>query len=220
MDLDVVRGDEFALYNRFMKKGTARIELVPGTHLFLVLWKTYRAMLAKADESKKQIHLGDSDFRVLEALLHKGPLPVNVIGQKVELTTGSITTAIDRLEEKWLVLRKNDSQDRRVRVVDLTPKGRRLIEKGYAQHRDHMEEAVSCLSQEQRRTLVELLKCLGKSNTEPAQARFGDDSESAVSGSLDSEVVTPLPRQGRARKVDKIGVEGPQSKPRRVARGR
>ena len=54
-------------------------------------------MLVKYDESKKNLGLCDSDFRVLEVLLHKGPLPVNVIGEKVELTTGSITTAVDRL---------------------------------------------------------------------------------------------------------------------------
>jgi MarR family transcriptional regulator, 2-MHQ and catechol-resistance regulon repressor len=138
-----------------------------ATHVFLVLWKTYRAMLAKADESKKNVGLGDSDFRVLEALLHKRPLPVNVIGEKVELTTGSITTAIDRMEAKWLVVRKNHPDDRRVRLVELTAKGRRLIEKAYAQHSIDMEKAMSVLSLEERSRLVELLKRLGKGKEEP-----------------------------------------------------
>jgi MarR family 2-MHQ and catechol resistance regulon transcriptional repressor len=132
-----------------------------GAHVFLVLWKTYRALLARADASKRRINLCDSDFRVLEALLHKGPLPVNVIGNKVDLTTGSITTAIDRLESKWLVVRKNHPQDRRVRIVELTTKGRRLIEKGYAQHRIDMEKAVRGLSREERSDLVDLLRRLG-----------------------------------------------------------
>jgi MarR family transcriptional regulator, 2-MHQ and catechol-resistance regulon repressor len=135
-----------------------------ATHVFLVLWKAYRAMLAKADESKKNVGLGDSDFRVLEALLHKGPLPVNVIGEKVELTTGSITTAIDRMEAKWLVLRKNHPEDRRVRLVELTAKGRRLIEKAYAQHSLDMEKAMGGLSHTERGELVDLLKRLGKAN--------------------------------------------------------
>jgi MarR family transcriptional regulator, 2-MHQ and catechol-resistance regulon repressor len=133
-----------------------------ATHVFLVLWKAYRAMLAKADESKKNVGLGDSDFRVLEALLHKGPLPVNVIGEKVELTTGSITTAVDRMEAKWLVVRKNHPEDRRVRLVELTAKGRRLIEKAYAQHAVDMERAMSGLSRGERAELVDLLKRLGK----------------------------------------------------------
>jgi MarR family transcriptional regulator, 2-MHQ and catechol-resistance regulon repressor len=139
-----------------------------ATHVFLVLWKTYRAMLAKAGKSIKKVGLCDSDFRVLEALLHKGPLPVNVIGEKVELTTGSITTAVDRMEAKWLVARKNHPDDRRVRLVELTAKGRRLIEKAYTQHAMDMEQAVSVLSREHRAVLVDLLKRLGKGKEKAA----------------------------------------------------
>jgi MarR family 2-MHQ and catechol resistance regulon transcriptional repressor len=142
------------------------LQKTQGTHVFLVLWKTYRAMLAKADESKKNVGLCDSDFRVLEVLLHKGPLPVNVIGDKVELTTGSITTAVDRMEARWLVVRKSHPKDRRVRLVELTAKGRRLIEKAYAQHSIDMEKAVSILLRDERAILVELLKRLGKGKDE------------------------------------------------------
>jgi MarR family transcriptional regulator, 2-MHQ and catechol-resistance regulon repressor len=145
---------------------TTPTQKTEATHVFLVLWKTYRAMLAKANESKKKLGLGDSDFRVLEALLHKGPLPVNVIGEKVELTTGSITTAVDRMEAKWLVVRKNHPEDRRVRIVELTPKGRRLIEKAYAQHEIDMEKVMKVLSREERVVLVDLLKRLAKREAE------------------------------------------------------
>ena len=135
-----------------------------GTHVFLIVWKTYRALLARAEASIKRVNLCDSDFRVLEALLHKGPLPVNVIGNKVDLTTGSITSAIDRLEEKTLVVRRNHPDDRRIRVVELTPKGRRLIEKAYAQHQLDMENAVGGLSRDERGVLVNLLRRLGKTS--------------------------------------------------------
>jgi MarR family transcriptional regulator, 2-MHQ and catechol-resistance regulon repressor len=141
-----------------------------ATHVFLVLWRTYRAMRAKSEESRGNLDLGDSDFRVLEVLLHKGPLPVNVIGEKVELTTGSITTAVDRMEAKGLVVRKNHAVDRRVRLVELTPKGRRLIEKAYARHEIDMERAMKHFSREERSQLIELLKRLGKQSAE-ADAR-------------------------------------------------
>jgi MarR family transcriptional regulator, 2-MHQ and catechol-resistance regulon repressor len=135
---------------------------VEATHVFLVLWRTYRAMRLKSEESRKTLGLGDSDFRVLEVLLHKGPLPVNVIGEKVELTTGSITTAVDRMEAKWLVARKNHPDDRRVRIVELTSKGLRLIEKAYAQHEVDMERAMKHFSRDDRAALILLLKHLGK----------------------------------------------------------
>jgi MarR family transcriptional regulator, 2-MHQ and catechol-resistance regulon repressor len=144
-----------------MDAGAKKSAKSDGTHVFLIVWKAYRALLADAEVSIERTNLCDSDFRVLEALLHKGPLPVNIIGQMVELTTGSITTAIDRLESKWLVVRKHHSTDRRIRIVELTSKGRQLIEKAFAQHEIDMEKAVSNLSRAERGMLVDLLKRLG-----------------------------------------------------------
>lgn len=135
-----------------------------GTYVFQALWKTYRTLLAIADESKKKADLGDSDYRVLEALLQNGPLPVNAIGEMIDLTTGSITTAVDRMEAKWLVARKNHPDDRRIRIVELTAKGRRLGEKAHAQYSSAMEDAVSVLSREDRIALIDLLQRLSTGN--------------------------------------------------------
>ncbi len=134
-----------------------------GVHVWLVLAKAFHALAAHAEESLNfsRAGLGDSDFRVLEVLLHKGPLPVNTIGPKVWLTPGSISVAVDRLEKKALVKRKN-TDDRRVRLVDLTPKGRALITKTFREHAASMEEAAGALSKEERLMLLRLLKKLGK----------------------------------------------------------
>jgi len=124
--------------------------------------KAYHALAARAEESLNlsETGLGDSDFRVLEALLSKGPLPVNTIGPKVWLTPGSISVAVDRLEKKKLVKRRT-TDDRRVRLVELTAKGRELVAKTFEIHVAAMEEATS-LSKEERLKLLELLKKLGK----------------------------------------------------------
>src|SRR5205823_1048213 len=53
-----------------------------GVHLFLVLWKASRAVQGYAEKSILELEMCGSDFAVLEALLHKGPLPVNEIGKK------------------------------------------------------------------------------------------------------------------------------------------
>jgi MarR family 2-MHQ and catechol resistance regulon transcriptional repressor len=102
-----------------------------------------------------------SDFGVLEALLHKGPLPVNALGTKVLLTSGSITTAVDRLERRGLVERGGDPKDRRTRIVYLTSAGRKLIRKLFAGHEQAMESAVSVLATDERATLDRLLRKLG-----------------------------------------------------------
>jgi MarR family transcriptional regulator, 2-MHQ and catechol-resistance regulon repressor len=133
-----------------------------GVHVWLVLMKTYRALAARAEKSLNlsETDLGDSDFRVLEALLSKGPLPVNTIGPKVWLTPGSISVAVDRLEQKKLVKRRT-TVDRRVRLVELTAKGRELVAKTFQRHAAAMEKATS-LSKEERLNLLDLLKKLGK----------------------------------------------------------
>jgi MarR family 2-MHQ and catechol resistance regulon transcriptional repressor len=134
-----------------------------GIHVWLVLAKAFRASAVHAEESLNLsgAGLGDSDFRVLEVLLHKGPLPVNTIGPKVWLTPGSISVAVDRPEKKDLVKRKS-TDDRRVRLVELTAKGRALITKTFREHAAAMEEAASVLSKEERLMLLRLLKKLGK----------------------------------------------------------
>lgn len=132
-----------------------------GVHLWLVLWKAYDSLAAYAHENIRSIGLGLSDFGVLEVLLHKGPSPVNVIGSKIRLTSGSISIAIDRMEEKGLVERRDDAEDRRTRVVHLTPEGRKLIECAFAEHAAAMEHATSGLSPAERKEAIRLLKKLG-----------------------------------------------------------
>jgi MarR family 2-MHQ and catechol resistance regulon transcriptional repressor len=103
-----------------------------------------------------------SDFAVLEALLHKGPLPVNEIGKKVLLTSGSITVAVDRLETKGLVERRASGTDRRARIVHLTKEGRKLITRAFAEHAADMERLASAsLTRAERETLIRLLKKFG-----------------------------------------------------------
>ena len=134
-----------------------------GIHLWLVLWKAYQALLCHAERHIHSLGLGFSDFAVLEVLLHKGPAPVNTIGERVHLTSGSITAAIDRLERKSLVARGADPSDRRARVVHLTKAGRTLIESAFRDHAAAMEAAASGLSAAERGAAVALLKKLGLS---------------------------------------------------------
>src|SRR6266571_3719407 len=133
-----------------------------GVHVFLVLWKAARAAQAYAEKSISELEMCGSDFAVLEALLHKGPLPVNEIGKKVLLTSGSITVAVDRLETKGLVERRAHGTDRRARIVHLTKEGRKLITRAYAQHAADLEQLMSAsLTTTERATLIRLLKKIG-----------------------------------------------------------
>jgi MarR family 2-MHQ and catechol resistance regulon transcriptional repressor len=132
-----------------------------GIHLWLVLMKAHRALLRHAMRSIEPSGLGFSDFAVLEVLLNKGPQKVNDIGRRVDLTSGSITTAIDRLETRGFVARGLDDADRRSRIVRLTPAGRARISEVFGQHAAALEVASSGLSKSERKSLTGLLKKLG-----------------------------------------------------------
>ena len=135
-----------------------------ATRVWLILSRATRAIEQNAIRSVSGLGLGMSDFAVLEVLLHKGPQPVSVIGKKVLLTSGSITTAVGRLESKELVRRTADPADLRSRIVELTDRGRSLIEKAFRQHAIDMEETMAVLRSSERIELVRLLKKVGMWN--------------------------------------------------------
>ena len=143
-----------------------------GVHVWLVLMKAHRAMARLAARSIVSLDMCISDFAVLEVLLHKGPQPVGEIGRRIDLTSGSITTAIDRLEERRLVARAAHASDRRARVVHLTPGGKARITRVFATHKEAMDRAAHDLSNAERGTLIELLKRVG--TTAERQLTEGD----------------------------------------------
>jgi len=131
-------------------------------HVWLVMMKAMRALTKYAAAGIEETGLGLSDFAVLEVLLHKGPLPVNTIGPIVDLTPGSISTAVDRLFAKGLVSRVESAEDRRVRIVALTPRGKALIDSAFRKHSGQMRKAFAELSPEELRGLEAALKKVGK----------------------------------------------------------
>ena len=136
---------------------------VQGTdHVWLVMMKAMRALRRYAAADIDETGLGLSDFAVLEVLLHKGPLPVNTIGPIVDLTPGSISTAVDRLFAKGLVSRVESPEDRRVRIVALTPRGKDLIVSVFQKHSGQMKRVFSELRPEELRGLEVALKKVGK----------------------------------------------------------
>jgi len=131
-------------------------------HTWLVMMKAMRALTRYAAAGIEETGLGLSDFGVLEVLLHKGPLPVNTIGPIVDLTPGSISIAVDRLFAKGLVTRVESTEDRRVRIIALTLRGKDLIVPAFRKHSGQMKRVLSELSPEELRGLEVKLKKVGK----------------------------------------------------------
>src|SRR6266567_2043558 len=123
---------------------------VSGTHLWLVLMKAHRALERLATQSIESLDVCLSDFGVMELLLHKGPQPVNEIGRRIALTSGAITTAVDRLEARGLVTREAHESDRRTRIVRLTSRGKEQAAKVFAGHQTAMDFVGTGLSRTER----------------------------------------------------------------------
>ena len=132
-----------------------------GPHIRLVLWKAAKAIERADLSSIAHTGLGLSDFTIMEALLHKGPLQINRIGEKVLLSSGSMTAAVNRLENKLFVQRIQDPADARCTYVHLTKSGRKVIKDAYQRHRRNLEKIAGILTNEERTELVRLLKKIG-----------------------------------------------------------
>jgi MarR family 2-MHQ and catechol resistance regulon transcriptional repressor len=133
-----------------------------GIHSWLVFFKALHAVSRLIQADLQGTELGESDFRILEVLLHKGAQPVNALGPKVNLTPGSISVAVDRLQGRGLVSRVEDAGDRRVRIVDLTPTGREMIEPIFRRRAAILEQVFEVLTSEERVQLEQLLKRIGR----------------------------------------------------------
>jgi len=136
-------------------------ERADGTHVWLVLMKAHRALARHAERSIAALDMCLSDFAILELLLHKGPQKLTDLGRRIDLTSGAMTTAVDRLEARQLVARTFDAADRRTRVVHLTPAGESLIAAAFGAHSSSMNAAAGGLDPAEQAQLTALLKKLG-----------------------------------------------------------
>src|SRR5439155_3957259 len=134
---------------------------ITAPRLWLVIAKSYRVLSLLAEQSIANTGLCLTDFAALEALLHKGPLTITQIQEKVRLASGSMTAAVDRLEKLGLVVRKSSPSDRRARVLELTGKGKRLAASCFEKHAKDLEALMSPLSEKEMEELYGSLKKLG-----------------------------------------------------------
>jgi len=146
-------------------------DAITAPRLWIVLARAHGSMVAYIEGRLAGQGLGLSDFMVLEVLLHKGPLTISAIGEKVLLANASMTSAIDRLERRSLVVRKTCDRDRRIRYVELTAAGRKLIGAIYKEHEKDLDFVTEGLSAGERRTLYEGLKKIGFAAKEAAHGK-------------------------------------------------
>jgi len=109
----------------------------PALELFVVLWRASNWVSAYAERDARCHGLNPTEFAILEALYHKGALPLQQIGEKVLISSGNITYSVDKLEQKQLLVRRPSPHDRRVIFAELTPQGHDLLAAIFQTYRGH-----------------------------------------------------------------------------------
>lgn len=138
-------------------------ELKQSLKLYIVLSRANKAINEVTNQFFQQNGVNPTEFAVLELLYHKGRQPLQKIGSKILLASGSITYVVDKLEERGYLKRAFCPSDRRVTYAEITDEGKEFMDKIFPEHEQQLHELVSVLSSEEKDTLIELLKKLGLS---------------------------------------------------------
>ena len=137
---------------------TSRPTVTPE-QVWIALAHCYRTMSSAIERSFVDAGMSLTDFMLLEVLLHKGSMTITEIQAAVLLASGSMTAAVDRLEQKGYLARTSSRTDRRARVLELTEQGEAAIKIAYDQHRTQLRQWMKPLSAPERaRTFSNLRK--------------------------------------------------------------
>ncbi|HBI02837.1 MAG TPA: MarR family transcriptional regulator [Paenibacillaceae bacterium] len=129
--------------------------------LFIVLSRAYKFIMEHALRDMRKHGLNPTEFMVLELLYHKGPTPLQQIGDRILLASGSMTYVVDRLVQKGYLKRQHCEKDRRVIYGVLTEKGKELFDEIFPQHEEAIRNALAGLDEEEKAQAIDLLKRLG-----------------------------------------------------------
>lgn len=142
-------------------KGTEKE--VRALNAYIKLLRVYESVMGKIMKMMTGENLTPSQFGVLEALYHLGPMSQVEIGKKILKSAGNITLVIDKLEKKALVKRERIKDDRRAYRVCLTQKAEELIKEYFPKHLQEIMRVMSVLTDPEQEQFASLCKKLGTS---------------------------------------------------------
>lgn len=131
--------------------------------LWVILTRSTNALTRRIHEDIRSRGFSGTEWGVLEYLYHKGPQPMCNIGEKILVTSGSVTYVIDKLEGRGLLRRRPCEEDRRVTFAELTEEGRALMAAEFPKHAQFIRETMAALSPREQEAASALLKKLGLS---------------------------------------------------------
>lgn len=138
------------------------LDRAASLRLLLIMSRALDAVLRPALRPVEEAGLSRSEFAVLEALYHKGAVPLGQLASLILLQTGSTTYVVNQLVRRGLMVRRTCAEDRRVIFGELTPGGRSLVARVFARHAEALRRAMTGLTRQEKRQAADLLKRLGR----------------------------------------------------------
>jgi len=131
---------------------------------FIKLVRATETVITSTSAHLVDAGLTPTQFGVLEALYHLGPMRLCDLAAKHLRTSGTLTIVVDNLEKNGLVERRPSPTDRRSVMVHLTDAGRSTIADLFPAHARGVAEAMSALTEDEQVELGRLCKKLGFGN--------------------------------------------------------
>ena len=131
--------------------------------LFIILSRASKVISEDAHQLIDKYGLNPTEFAVMELLHHRGRQPIQKIGQKILLGSGSMTYVVDKLEKRGFVERLHCEKDKRVTYISITKIGVELIDSIFPEHAKNIEELMSGLDADEQNAAIELIRKLGLS---------------------------------------------------------
>ena len=139
--------------------------------IYVKLMRAANAARNFAARSLDGTNLTLTQFAVLEALYHLGPMSLSDVAEKVLTTGGNLTMVAGNLEKQGLAKRQPSPEDKRVQIVALTPRGKSLIRQIFPKHAAAIAEFLSALNPEEQARLGDLCRKLGRRESKPRKAQ-------------------------------------------------
>jgi MarR family transcriptional regulator, 2-MHQ and catechol-resistance regulon repressor len=148
----------------YRQMATSKARQAQALAAYVKLLRASDSVQAEAMRSLAQEDITPSQFAVLEALYHVGPMCLSVLAEKILKTSGNLTMVVGNLEKRGLVTRQQSTDDRRFVRAAITEKGKRLIARIFPAHAARITELMNRLTPREQEILGELCRKLGRNS--------------------------------------------------------
>ncbi|GEK31414.1 MarR family transcriptional regulator [Kurthia zopfii] len=138
-------------------------EVKQSLKLYIVLSRAHKAINEVTNQFFQENKVNPTEFAVLELLYHKGRQPLQKIGSKILLASGSITYVVDKLEKRGYITRTACPSDRRITYAEISDEGSAFMAELFPRHEKELHELTNGLTPDEKDEAIELLKKLGLS---------------------------------------------------------